>query len=70
MSILLSSIVFVITKLESIAELESIKRYVTKDSLSIAHVQIDEDYLRGVSSSNLQLLSRTHICVEVFSKMN
>ena len=27
--------------------------------------QIDENYLEGVSSSNLQLLSQTHICVEV-----
>ena len=27
--------------------------------------QIDENYLEGVSSSNLQILSQSHICVEV-----
>ena len=65
-SILLSSIVFVITKLEPIDEMESIKKdKIQLNCIDVMVFQIDENYLEGVSSSNLQILSQSHICVEV-----
>ena len=65
-SILLSSIVFVITNLEPIDEMESIKKdKIQLNCIDVMVFQIDENYLEGVSSSNLQILSQSHICVEV-----
>lgn len=65
-SVVLSSIIFVVTELVSIGEMESIREVKSKFEHSI--LQIDEEYLEGVSSSNLKLLNNSHVCVEVIDR--
>ena len=68
-SILLSSIVFLITELEPIDEMESIKKDKIQLNWSIDNMMFQID-LEGVSSSNLQILRQSHICVEVLNQKN